>query len=943
MQMVTNNYLTFFLCALCVLCGYQNCDAMTFTPSLINNGGFEKNFVKGQPPGFRCASIDSRSKARAAFELTDDAFTGQKALSITRTNTDSGYALYVKIPTIEAGSRPRRLVFSYRIKPVNKDGSLSGAYLTWQSFTPDWYGACKCLKAVDPDPYAGTWGKGALLLEQLPGKTFKNFRFLINARNPGDTILFDDITFHDVTDWSKEDVNKLMQREQQAVSKKDIDKLPFRAGNLLKNSSFELGLSGGWSIPGPTPPEQVKMIDSSTIHHGNHSVKLDFTAGKRTTLTGRFNPIRINQTHTLSAWVRASIPKTTVTIGFENGYVPQDRGPHAFSSYKTLTPGKWERVQVSGVTKSGPANAYGIKISVTGPQAGCLFIDSVQFGEGALRSYAPQKPLEVALTPHSTAGISHWNDPIQYLIRVVNHTAQPIESHLKTVTFDFNDHQVDSFIPKQRSFPPGLTSINKKEKPAVRGAQRLRLYINNQSGIEDEISLCVTPHPRYPKGNPESRFGQHVKLRPWEINIARQMGAGWIRMHDVDFCLSWDETEPEKDKWVWADEKIDLAKKNNLEVLGVLGRTPGWILSKDKSGKPARGGWIYPPDLEAWATYVENVTRHYKGKIDIWEIWNEPYSFGVYYGDKYAPLAKAAYAAAKRGNPGCRILGFCTHAGAKEFNMAALAGGTMEACDWISYHCYTKDGTDAYERGNAVREALGLTDNKTIWMTEGMGGYTYSWHSLLTDAVDDQYSRKPGAPKFTAEQAAITGARTIANILAAGAKKTFWYWSPWESASSLRPDRYSWFEYDGQLKPHAAAYAVAAHFLDGTDPVKRITIGQKTIACLFKEGNTTTAVLWREDNKASFINLPKDSINSLRAFDIMGNPILTDSGKIEIQSAPLYIKATGIDPTALKKLLINTGYNRAHLLLCCAQHNSSYVTQDIMLRPLIKNRERPCI
>ncbi len=878
--------------------------ANTPTPSLITNGGFEEDFVQGQPPGFRCSTIDSQAKATATFKLIDDAFSNKKALSITRTNTDSGYALWVKIPTIASNTPPRRVVFVYRIKTVNSDGTLSGAYLTWEGFTPEWYGACKCIRAVDPDPYVGTWGKGALLLEQIPGKTLQHFRFRINARKPGDTILFDNIAFYDVTEWPEKAVNALMRREQQPVAKEVIDKLPFRRGNILHNSSFELGLSGGWSIPGPNPQQQMLMIDSSTAHHGKHSVRLDYEADKRVTLTGRFLPVRINQTHTLSAWVRSTSPGTTVTLRFENGYVPSDRGPHAFDEYKLITPGEWQRMQVSGVTKAGPANAYAIKISVTGPEDGSLFIDSVQFEEGTASNYAPRKPLEVALMPHTTAGISLWDQPMHYLIKAVNHTAEPIESQLKILTFDFNNQQVDSLIPDQISFPPGLTSIDHSEAPKVRGAQRLRIYINEQPAVEDEISLSIIPPIRYPDGNPESRFGQHVKLNPWELNIARQMGAGWIRMHDVDFCLSWDNAEPEQGRWVWADDKIDRARANKLEILGVLGRTPGWILPADKSGKPARGGWVYPPDLQAWGTYVENVTRHYKDKIQVWEIWNEPYSFGVYDGTKYAALAKVAYAAAKRGNPESRILGFCTHAGATAFNRDALAGGAMHACDSISYHYYSKYGFDAYERATAVRKALGLTeDEKVVWMTEGIGGYTYSWHSLLSDAVDDHYSRKPAAPKFTAELAAITGARAIANILSTGVEKLFWYWSPWETASSIRPDRYSWFEYDGQLKPHAAAFAVAAHFLDGAHPAKRTLIEERIVTCIFQRNSDSIAVVWREDDKTSLIPLPISPEKPIQIYDLMGNPPSPKAREIQIGTQPLYIQAPAINPEKLESIL----------------------------------------
>ncbi|MDA3926104.1 MAG: hypothetical protein PF904_15520 [Kiritimatiellae bacterium] len=893
----------FMIMTVVAMTGAATAEQSTPTPNLLTNGSFEQKFVQGQPLGFRCAPIDSRTKAAGTFELSTDAYSGKYALLIKRSNKNSGYALWLKIPSIKTTMPPRKIAFVCRVKSPSTVGQLSGAYLTWQSFNPKWYGACKLLRAIDPDPYAGTWGKTALLLQQLPDTSLEHFRFLVNARNIGDSILIDDVACYDVTDWPKQAVSALMKREQDSVSVAVIDKIPYRKGNLLQNSSFELGLSCGWSIPGPTPPEQMRMIDSSAAYHGVLSLRLDFAAGEKLRLTGKFCPVRIHQTHTLSAWVRSSVSNAMVTIGFENGFVPQGSGPHSFATRKKINPGKWQRIQVSGVTRAGPENAYGVTITASGAIAGSVLVDSVQFEEGPARLYAPRRPLEAALLPYKTSGISLWDQSAQYKIRVVNHTTEAISAKLKIQTSDFEERLVNSVELKSRSFSAGVTVIERSEDSKTRGAQRLRLYIDEQEEAEDEITLTVVPPARYPAGNIASRFGQHVKLRPWELGIARQLGACWVRMHDVDFCLSWDQTEPEKGKWVWADSKIDFARKNGVEVLGVLGRTPGWLLEPDDNGKPARGGWIYPPDLKAWTNYVENVTRHYRGKVDIWEIWNEPYSFGVYDGTKYSALAKTAYAAAKRGNPDCEILGFCTHAAATAFNRDALAGGTMDACDVVSYHCYTRDGTDAYEREMAVRDVLGLPNtDKKLWMSEGMGGYTYSWHSMLVDAVNDQYSRKPGAPGFSAENAAITGVRAIANILVAGAEKTFWYWSPWESASSIRPDRYSWFEYDGQLKPHAAAYAVAAHFLDGSQPVERMVIDDKLVVCLFEQGDKVVAVLWREDDKQSSISLSSllgKSGTLLQVFDLMGNSLRLKEGTVSVNSHPLYIQLSGCKSSEL--------------------------------------------
>ena len=865
--------------------------------------------VNNQPPGFRLGPIDSRTKATAKFSLSTDAHRGKHSLLIERTNADNGYSLRLKIPTFPPATPPRKLAFVCWTKPVvnNSTGKHSLPHLRWQAFTPAWTGACRRLRATEPDPYAATWGKTAFLLLQSPDVTLKHFRFMIQAKEPGDTILIDNVACYDVTGWSKSDISAIMKHEQNPVPAEAVNKLPFTPGNLLQNSSFELDLSGGWSIPGPTPPEQLRMIDSTMAHQGKSSLRLEFPAKGSQALTGRFRPVHIGQTYTLSAWVRTQTSDTTVTLGFENGYVPQGGSAHRNKISKLIKPDEWQRLEVSGITKAGPADAYGIRIRATGSSAGAVWIDSVQFEEGPARPYAPCQPLEASIHLPNLTGISTWDSPVQYTIQVVNYTSESIEAKLQTQTGDFWGRTTGKITIPQHLFNTGVTKIKRSHQTQTRGSQRLQLYINNRKQLEDEATLTVVPPIRYPSQHAPSRFGQHTKLKPWEMGVAKKLGSCWLRMHDVDFCLSWDQAEPEQGKWVWADRKIDLALQSGFNVLGVLGRTPGWALKPDGDSRKPTGGWFYPSDLKGWANYVETVTRHYRGKIDIWEIWNEPYSFGVYDGTKYSALAHAAYAAANRGNPDCTILGFCTHAGVTAFNRDALAGGTMKACDEVSYHCYTRDGTDAYERGTELQRVLGIKESgKKVWMTEGMGGYTSSWHSYLLDAVNDPYSREPGAPKLSGEKAALTGARAIANILVAGAEKTFWYWSPWESSSALRPDRYTWFEYDGQLKPHAAAYAVAAYFLDGTHSVQRITVGDHLIVCLFERDGDAIAVLWNEGNDHSTISLSSSMEKTkppIQFFDMMGNPLKATNDKLTINAHPIYVYAEGMAAQKLTELL----------------------------------------
>jgi len=857
--------------AVVLACGVAAADV---PENVVPNGGFEADWGGDQqPPGFRVGPIDSRTTAAGTWELTEDAYEGNRALKITRTNRAIGFALTVMIPEFETREQPRRFAAVCWVKPFGERDGGQAPHLRYQAFTPDWTGACDLVRETEPNPYSAQWGKYAVLLEQRAGLALAYFRFMIDVSAPDNGVLIDDVQFYDVTEASAEDVKALLAPAQAAPSETAIDAQPPRKGNVVGNSSFELGLSRGWSILGFLPDEQRAAVADETAYHGGRCVALNFGCNASRTLTSRFRPLRPYQTHTLSAWVRTTGGTATVKLAFENGYVPAGGGPHRISTTADVTDGEWVRIHATGVTLPGPENAYAIRITAEGGEGGTVLVDAVQLEEGDLSPYAPCDVVEAALFPMSSTGISGWDEPLRYEIRVFNDSASAQTVALRTEISDFWGRVADSEVAEV-SVEPGRTVFAQERPPKARGSLRARVWVDGRKDFDDEITLTVVPKPRFTGLHPESRFGQHVRLEPWQLQVAKRLGAGWVRLHDASHHVSWDYVEPEQGKWVWADEAMDHAREAGLEILGVLGRAPAWAVTDANGEHPTQGGWYYPSDLHAWEHYVETVVGHYRGTIDYWEIWNEPWAFGVGDGTKYAELAKRAYRAAKRANPECTVLGFCTWEGATSFNEAALAGGVMDMCDVVSFHYYSSIGIDAYARGCRLWDALGIeAAGKPVWMTEGMGGYTYSWHSFLVDAVDDPYSRRPLAPKFQADEAATIGAKAITNILAAGADTTFWYWSPWEGSGSVRPDRYTWFEYDGQMKPHAATYAVSAYFLDGTRAANRIETEDGLVACLFEREKEAVAVVWDQKGEVSRLKIGERAQDRISIFDLMGNPV----------------------------------------------------------------------
>jgi photosystem II stability/assembly factor-like uncharacterized protein len=114
-------------------------------------------------------------------------------------------------------------------------------------------------------------------------------------------------------------------------------------------------------------------------------------------------------------------------------------------------------------------------------------------------------------------------------------------------------------------------------------------------------------------------------------------GIKWLR---TDF--SWADIEPTYDpaqghvfKWDAYDRMVDLAwTKYGINIVGILSGTPDWASSR---GTPPEyiinilGIQVeipksaYPPsDPAMWSNFVDAVVSHFDGRVETWEIWNEP-------------------------------------------------------------------------------------------------------------------------------------------------------------------------------------------------------------------------------------------------------------------------------------------------------------------------------
>jgi len=111
--------------------------------------------------------------------------------------------------------------------------------------------------------------------------------------------------------------------------------------------------------------------------------------------------------------------------------------------------------------------------------------------------------------------------------------------------------------------------------------------------------------------------------------------------------------------WAALDRLVDAARARGLTVRLQLQTIPVW--ARDQ-GAPT-GYWVPPrstAERARWAGFAYDVARHFTGRVQYLEVWNEPNETGFWPTgtdpDGYARLLAASYPAIRRGAPSAQIV-----------------------------------------------------------------------------------------------------------------------------------------------------------------------------------------------------------------------------------------------------------------------------------------------
>jgi hypothetical protein len=216
-------------------------------------------------------------------------------------------------------------------------------------------------------------------------------------------------------------------------------------------------------------------------------------------------------------------------------------------------------------------------------------------------------------------------------------------------------------------------------------------------------------------------------------------GIDWVRID-----VGWDGIEsPTKGaRAAWYLDIVDFcvneANRRGLKVLVLLWLTPEWARNAGTTDR-------HPPsNPDDYADFLRWAAGYFAGRVQAWEIWNEPdphQQFWLGTTPDYAALLKAAYPAAKEGNPEAAVVLGGPSSNDDVWIRELYSLGVKGSFDVLSTHPYQGKADEPPEKpddGNrwwfshlpAVRQVmLDYGDPKPIWFTE------FGWSAHANDSA----------------------------------------------------------------------------------------------------------------------------------------------------------------------------------------------------------------
>jgi hypothetical protein len=144
-----------------------------------------------------------------------------------------------------------------------------------------------------------------------------------------------------------------------------------------------------------------------------------------------------------------------------------------------------------------------------------------------------------------------------------------------------------------------------------------------------------------------------AKIRE-SLRLVREMGAPWITEY-----FPWVYIQPNDAAhfdWQHADLVVDAAAAEGLTLIARFDGTPAWARPKDTTWK-----YLDPDHYADFAAFAGAFAARYRGKVQYYQVWNEP-NLSAEWGTRppdpaaYTALLRATYPAIKAADPAAQVL-----------------------------------------------------------------------------------------------------------------------------------------------------------------------------------------------------------------------------------------------------------------------------------------------
>ncbi len=461
--------------------------------------------------------------------------------------------------------------------------------------------------------------------------------------------------------------------------------------------------------------------------------------------------------------------------------------------------------------------------------------------------------------------------------------------------FDYEHKEVAAFRFKVAM--NGKQTAQNIPVPTRFGPYLLRFFITMPGVKEFEVQRVVT-RVSSPLEFTCDRFGGHGN-----VPFLRLLGAGWNRLWDSGGGNThWPNVEPEKGKFTWDD---DLPAAGDVKALGMLERAPSWF-KKD----------IYEGSAD-WLNYVRQTVTHFRGKIPVWEIRNEPYEKPTdEFAKKHVALVKATAKVIRESDPKALVMS----GGPPEEIPPGLGWwenlakqGLLEPIDVIAAHLYFGGG-GTYPLDQDLRfDAYATSLRKLCDQYGGKGKVIWDTESGLCP-MESFYVGRPATYGLWSS-AGFTPRDPVPYLIgtAMAARYVilhFWHdirWNYYHTTGACYGNSWALCDFDETPLPAAASMAQMIRLLAQAKGDGKAKLPDGLWGVKFKDGETQLAAFWSvhlKPGEKRFVPYP--DVARVKVLDMFANPV-GKTDRLEVGISPIiFAGAAGVVEKAVSELKVTS-------------------------------------